>query len=61
MGVVAFEVVKYDWECATREVKFGVAFVTECAAKFPSDVTVVANFFVSVFVEFCVASRTVSA
>ena len=51
MGVVAFEIMKYDWKCASREVKFSVTYVAESAAKIASDVTVVANFFVSVFVK----------
>ena len=41
--------------------KFGIAFVTESAAKFASDVTVVANFLVCVFVKGCVAFGTVCA
>ena len=56
MGVVAFEIVKDDWECASREVEFGVALVTECASIRPSDVTVVATFLVFVVIEKCFAA-----
>jgi len=51
MGVIAFEVVENDWECATCEIEFAVVFVTKSAAKLASDVTVVANFLVFCGVE----------
>ena len=61
MGVIAFEIVKNDWECATWLVKVGVAFMAKSAAEGPSDVAVVANFFVCVSVEFSVTAWAMCA
>jgi len=61
MCVIVLEVVKDNWECASRDVEFGVTFVTESAAKLASDMIVVAYFLVYCFVELNVTARTMCA
>ena len=61
VSVIAFEIVKNDWECASCEVKFSVAGMTESAAKLASDVIVVAYFLVFFFIKWCFAAWTMCA